>query len=152
MGAVKKMAMQDDSGAVDIPTTYGISEKQRDKLIKRACDLTNEQKKIEQELKGLKEYFCGMLDRCQINRILTKAGGVECVVSNSYKIDPINYQKMVEIFGKETPEYVTIKTEFGITSKCRKLLSDGGFEYSKKLRDAVDITSRVSVKFTPLSN
>lgn len=121
------------------------------KMVERACLLQRWRDQIDGELKKAKGYFAEHCEKTDQKKILTRKGAVDFSKSNSYSIPANKIKPLEELFAEEYLNFITLKTEYGVTAQLRALLSDGDYEHSDLIRSSVMIKPSVTVKFTPIT-
>lgn len=122
--------------------------------IKRALELKEQIDKAKRELDEHKEFFKNTLNfnGSQTAKLATKEGTVVVKLAYSYKVIAEKLPLLKKIFGKMLGTYVTEKVEYSPTAAYRKLFDDEGFEEREEIKEAVRVSSAMSVDFLPIAS
>lgn len=104
-------------------------------------------KELQKQRKPIDDFFDSLIKPGE--KIMTEAGNAAKNIANSYSVKHEEYLKLKGIFKRKIADFVTEKTNYGVTPALRKLLDDTSYEHADTVRQAVVIEQRTSIKYEP---
>ncbi|HAW09129.1 MAG TPA: hypothetical protein DCW42_08210 [Bacteroidetes bacterium] len=115
--------------------------------IEKAIATKKELDRLKEQLKEYQDYFLQLFDATGQTQLVTGRGVAKLKIANSYKIDPTMFDKLKEIFKKDTKKYVEEKTEYRPTAAYKNLAMDADYPNSQLIRKAMVIKQIKSIEF-----
>lgn len=131
-------------------------ESEIEQIIKKGCDLSVKLKKMEEEMKGLKEKALVYLKNAEGSdskkEIVTMRGTAVLTVSKSYSLPEFNLPKVKEAIGNDDFElFFKPKVSYGLTPTCHALLKSDEENRKAQIVPLIEIKESQSVSFKGIS-